>query len=69
MKYVILYQQRKSSNLIGWKLEVGVESEFIWHDKDQNSALCFIQILFFGDLNKIKENIYSRAVIFWYQTD
>ena len=28
-----LYQQTGSSNLIGWKLEVGVASYFIQHDK------------------------------------
>ena len=32
IKYVILYQQPRSSNLIGWKLEVGVASYFIQHD-------------------------------------
>ena len=33
IKYVNLYQQSGSSNLIGWKLEVGVTSEFIQQDK------------------------------------
>ena len=33
IKYVNLYQQPGSSNLIGWKLEVGVASEFIQQDK------------------------------------
>ena len=33
INYVNLYQQPVSSNLIGWKLEVGVVSEFIQHDK------------------------------------
>ena len=32
-KYVTLYQQYGSSNMIGWKLEVGVASIFIQHDK------------------------------------
>ena len=31
--YVNLYQQTGSSNLIGWKLEVGGASWFIQHDK------------------------------------
>ena len=30
-KYVNLYQQPGSSNMIGWKLEVGVSSKFIQH--------------------------------------
>ena len=33
IKYANLYQQAGSSNLIGWKLEVGVASQFIQHDK------------------------------------
>ena len=33
MQYVNLYQQPESSNLIGWKLEVGVVSWFIQQDK------------------------------------
>ena len=33
IKYVNLYQQSGSSNLIGWKLEMGVASEFIQQDK------------------------------------
>ena len=33
IKYENLYQQSESSNLIGWKLEVGVASYFIQHDK------------------------------------
>ena len=33
IKYVNLYQQSGSSNPIGWKLEVGVASQFIQHDK------------------------------------
>ena len=33
IQYVNLYQQPRSSNLIGWKLEVGMASEFIQHDK------------------------------------
>ena len=33
MKYVNLYQQSGSSNLIGWKLEMGVASSFIQQDK------------------------------------
>ena len=33
IKYVNLYQQPRLSNLIGWKLEVGVASKFIQHDK------------------------------------
>ena len=33
VKYVNLYQQPGSSNLIGWKLEKGVASWFIQHDK------------------------------------
>ena len=33
IKYVNLYQQPSSSYLIGWKLEVGVASKFIQHDK------------------------------------
>ena len=32
IKYV-KYQQYGSSNLIGWKLEMGVASSFIQHDK------------------------------------
>ena len=32
IKYVNLYQQTGSSNLIGWKLDVGVASEFIKQD-------------------------------------
>ena len=32
-KYVNLYQQSGSSNLIGWKLEMGVASQFILHGK------------------------------------
>ena len=31
--YVILYQQPGSSNLIGWKIEMGMASWFIQHDK------------------------------------
>ena len=33
IQYVNLYQQARSSNLIGWKLEVGVASLFIQQDK------------------------------------
>ena len=33
IKYANLYQQLGSSNLIGWKVEVGVVSKFIQHDK------------------------------------
>ena len=33
IKFVNLYPQPGSSNLIGWKLEVGVGSWFIQHDK------------------------------------
>ena len=33
IKYVNLYQQSGSSNLIGWKLEMGVASWFIQQDK------------------------------------
>ena len=33
MKFVNLYQQSGSSNLIGWKLEMGVVSEYIQQDK------------------------------------
>ena len=33
IKYVNFYQKPRSSNLIGWKLEVGMASEFIQHDK------------------------------------
>ena len=34
IKYVNLYQLSESSNLIGWKLEMGVASLFIQQDKD-----------------------------------
>ena len=33
IQYVNLYQQSGLSNLIGWKLEVGVATSFIQHDK------------------------------------
>ena len=33
IQYVNLFQQPGSSNLIGWKLEVGGASEFIQHGK------------------------------------
>ena len=33
IKYVNLYQQSGKNNLIGWKLEIGVASWFIQHDK------------------------------------
>ena len=33
IQYVNLYQASRSSNLIGWKLEVGGESWFIQQDK------------------------------------
>ena len=33
IKYVNFYQKHGSSNLIGWKLEVGMSSQFIQHDK------------------------------------
>ena len=33
IKYVNFYQKRESSNLIGWKLEVGVASQFIQQGK------------------------------------
>ena len=33
IKYVNFYQKPGSSNLIGWKLEVGVASKFIQYDK------------------------------------
>ena len=33
IKYVNYYQQPGSSNLIGWKLEMGVASLFIQHGK------------------------------------
>ena len=33
INYVNLYQQSESSNLIGWKLEIGETSWFIQHDK------------------------------------
>ena len=33
MKYLNFYQKPGWSNLIGWKLEVGMASEFIQHDK------------------------------------
>ena len=32
IKYVNFYKKSGSSNLIGWKLEVGVVSSFIQHD-------------------------------------
>ena len=35
--YVNLYQQPRLSYLIGWKLEVGVASKFIQHDKGWNT--------------------------------
>ena len=38
IQYVNLYQQLESSNLIGWKLEVGLASLFIQQDKDKNKA-------------------------------
>ena len=34
IKYVNLYQQTGSGNLIGWRLEVSVASLFIQHGKD-----------------------------------
>ena len=33
IKYMNFYQKPGSSNLIGWKLEVGVASKFIQQDK------------------------------------
>ena len=33
IKYANLYQQSRSSNQIGWQLEVGVASWFIQHGK------------------------------------
>ena len=33
IKYVNFYQKLRSSNLIGWKLEVDVASLFIQHEK------------------------------------
>ena len=33
IKYLNLYQQSGSSDLIGWKLEMGVASKFIQQDK------------------------------------
>ena len=33
IKYVNLYQQPESGNLIGWKLEVGMASKFIQQGK------------------------------------
>ena len=33
IKYVTLYEQSGSSDLIGWKLEVGVASWYIQQDK------------------------------------
>ena len=33
IKYLILHQQFGSSNLIGWKLEMGMASLFIQQDK------------------------------------
>ena len=33
IKYVNFYQQPGSNNLIGWKLEVDVASNFIQHGK------------------------------------
>ena len=33
IKYVNFYQKPGSSNLIGWKLEVGVATFFIQHEK------------------------------------
>ena len=33
IKYVNFYQKLGSSDLIGWKLEVGIASSFIQHDK------------------------------------
>ena len=33
IKYVNLYQKPGLNNLIGWKLDVGVASQFIQHDK------------------------------------
>ena len=33
IKYVNLYQQPRSSKLIGWKLQVGMASLFIQHEK------------------------------------
>ena len=33
IKYLTLYQQPGSRSLIGWKLKVGMASEFIQHDK------------------------------------
>ena len=34
IQFVNLYQQPGSSNLIGWKLAIGVVSQFIQQDKD-----------------------------------
>ena len=33
IKYMNFYQKPRSSNLIGWKLEVGMASWFIQHEK------------------------------------
>ena len=33
VKFVNMHQQPRSNNLIGWKLEVGLASEFIQQDK------------------------------------
>ena len=35
IKYVNFYQKPESSNLIGWKLEVGMASKFIQQGKDK----------------------------------
>ena len=45
IKYVNLYQKSGSSNLIGWKLEVGVASKFIQHDKGLTSISPFYYLL------------------------
>ena len=42
IKHVNLYQKPGSSNVIGWKLEVGVASKIIQHDKGSNCTTCFL---------------------------
>ena len=42
IQYLNLYQQPGSSNLIGWKLDVGVTSWFVQHEKGYDDRMALV---------------------------
>ena len=60
--YVNLYQEPGSSNLIGWKLQVGMASKFIQHGKGFNILTCKSLILKYTS----KFILTIIVVMFWF---